>query len=104
MYLRGRSKEQGAPFCRRLIAYGNHQIKELTSKLIPGFATRLTRFNPMSRQGFNGFGMHAARWMTPCAPRPVTAMAEMVNQGFRHDRPTGVPRTEYEDLHDLGLH
>lgn len=77
--------EERTAFACGLITDGNNQIKGLPGELIPRFAARLTRLDPMSLQGRDGLRMHIPCRMAACAHGVVTTRAESIDQRLRHD-------------------
>jgi hypothetical protein len=79
------AREQGTAFTGGLIAHRDHQIKRFVRKLVPRLTARLPGINTMPRQGRQSLRMNGSGGQASCAPGPIPAMTEMIDQRFRHD-------------------
>ena len=94
MQFLGFTREKGTAFPSGLIADGDHQFERLIRKLVPRLTARPARINTVPFQRFNRFGMYISYWIASGTPCPISAMAEVINQGFSHDRTAGVTRAQ----------
>ncbi len=92
------SWEIGAGFGRGLIADRDDEIEWLMGHLVPGFTAWLARRNAVLFQHLEGAGMNGSGRMTSGTVGLMPSLAQVIDEGFRHDGAAGVSCAEDEDF------